>query len=70
MTEKQYLKQLGERVRKLRKASGMTMEQLADKADLTRMHVYRIEKAKSEPSLIVLRRIAKILRVKLGDLVE
>lgn len=70
MTEKQYLKRLGERVRRLRKESGLTMEQLADKANLTRMHVYRIEKARSEPSLIVLRRIAKILRVKLRDLIE
>jgi DNA-binding XRE family transcriptional regulator len=70
MTDEVYLKKLGDNICKKREAIGLSREQFAEKVKIARMHVYRIERGENPTTVIILRRIAKVLNVSLGDLVE
>jgi len=61
---------LAMRLRKIRKKRGMTQEQLALKADISRVYLAQIERQRQDPSLSVVVRLAKALKVKVGDLVD
>jgi transcriptional regulator with XRE-family HTH domain len=58
------------RIKRLREQRGMTQEALAAKADISRAYLARIETARHEPTLTVLEKLAKALRVKVGRLLE
>ena len=58
------------RLRQLRAARGLSQEALARKAHLSRGYLARIELGRHDPTLRVLRRLAKGLRVSVGDLVK
>ena len=61
-------KSFGKRIKRLRKKSKLTQEQLADKAGVTSKYIQYIEMAKRYPSFKLLYRIAKALGVKVKDL--
>jgi transcriptional regulator with XRE-family HTH domain len=61
---------LGGRIRELRKAQGLTQEQLADSLGIEQKHVSLIELGKSYPSLDRLMRIAEVLKVPLPNLFD
>lgn len=58
----------GERVRDLRKKRGLTLEELASLANMSYVYLNEIERAKRNPSLKVINRIAKALKVSLWEL--
>jgi transcriptional regulator with XRE-family HTH domain len=58
------------KIKQLRKAKGLTQEALADKADLSLGYIARLEIGRHDPSLSTLIKIAKALRVKVGELLE
>lgn len=60
---------LGRRIQKQRKELGYTQEELAEKLNLSRTHMGHIEQGRKSPSLEVLERIAKNLRVRVRDLI-
>ena len=62
--------QFGERVRTLRKESGMSQEELADKAGLHRTYVGAVERGERNVSLINIVRLAHALHVKPSELLE
>ena len=62
------LRNLGKRLRELRKARGFSQELLAELADIHENHVRRIEGGTANPSYLVLVRIARALHVSLIDL--
>jgi transcriptional regulator with XRE-family HTH domain len=62
-------KRLGEGVRKYRKRAGLTQERLAEKVNLNPVYVGQIERGFKVPTIEVLVRLAKALRVRLRDLV-
>jgi DNA-binding XRE family transcriptional regulator len=62
-------KRLGEGVRKYRKRAGLTQERLAEKVDLNPVYVGQIERGFKVPTVEVLVRLARALRVRLRDLV-
>ncbi|HEV7243162.1 MAG TPA: helix-turn-helix transcriptional regulator [Thermoanaerobaculia bacterium] len=62
------LRALGERIRELRKASAISQERLAELAGVHENHVRRIERGESNPSYLVLLRLARALGVKAGRL--
>ena len=64
------LRPLGTQLRRLRLERKLTQEGLAELAGLTYKHVGRIELAKVEPGTDVLVRLARALRVPVGDLFE
>ncbi len=70
MTEEVYLIKLGEKICKKRESIGLSREEFAEKIKLTRMHIYRIERGENPTTIIVLRRIAKVLDISLAELVN
>jgi len=61
---------LVKQLKRLRAARGLSQEALARKAHVSRGYLARLELGWHDPSLSVLRRLAKALRVRVGQLVE
>ena len=61
---------LVKRLRQLRAARGLSQEALAKKAHVSRGYLARIELGRHDPTLSVLRRLAKGLRVSVAELVK
>ncbi len=60
---------VGETIRRLRKARGLSQEALGRKAKVARLTVIRIETGTQSPKLDSLERLAKALGVKLRALI-
>ena len=58
------------RIKKVREQRGLTQETLAAKAGVSRGYLARVETARHEPTLTVLAKLAKALKVSVGRLVE
>ncbi len=58
------------RLKRLREKRGWTQQVLAEKVGVSRVTVARIEIGNRKPSLELLYRLAKVLKVKVGDLLE
>jgi transcriptional regulator with XRE-family HTH domain len=58
------------RVKRLRERRGMTQEQLAERADISRTYLARLETARQDPTLGTLEKLAKALKVKVTELLE
>ena len=61
---------VGERIRALRKATGLTLEELASRAQISKGSLCSIEKGDRLAGLAVLKKIAKALGVLISVLVE
>lgn len=61
---------VGGNIRRLRKAKGLTQEQLAHEADVAMRYVAGVERAEENPSLRFLVKIAGALGVSPGDLFQ
>ena len=62
------LRTLGVQLRRLRLERGLSQEALAELADLNYKHIGKIELGKSDPGADVLVRLARALRVPVGEL--
>lgn len=67
MTKSQ--KQLGRKIQRIRQELGKTQEQFAESVDISRTHMGHIEQGRKSPSLELLEKIAKNLKVKVKDLI-
>jgi transcriptional regulator with XRE-family HTH domain len=63
MNEINYKNIVGEKVRSLRKAAGMSQEVLAERCGIFRTYLSRIESGAANPSLVVLVTLANALEV-------
>ena len=63
------LRTVGARLRKARRAKGISQEQLALDANLDRSFVSGLERGEFNVSLLVLAKLARVLSVRLGALV-
>jgi transcriptional regulator with XRE-family HTH domain len=61
---------VGSNIRACRAAAGLTLEQLAEKADLSWPYLSEIERGRENISLDKLVRLAQALNVRLSKLVE
>jgi transcriptional regulator with XRE-family HTH domain len=61
---------LGNGIRKYRKLEELTQEKLAEQVDLNPVYVGQIERGYKVPTVDVLLRIAKVLKVRLRDIVN
>jgi len=66
--ERQILSTLGEEIRRVRKDRGLTQGQLANRTDLSRSLISRIESGSAAPSIPSLYKIANALNVRMGTL--
>lgn len=60
-------KELGERIKELRKIAGITQEKLGEKAELSYKFIGELERGQVNVSLDSVVRIAEALGVKIGD---
>ena len=63
-----YLRLVGKRVRVLRVFLGLSQEELATAAGVTRNYVSAVERAVHRLDVVRARRLALVLRVRIGDL--
>jgi transcriptional regulator with XRE-family HTH domain len=62
-------REVGKRLKKLREAKGMTQAALAEKADLSRGYLIRLEAGRQDPTLATLERLAEALDMPLRKLI-
>ena len=70
LDDQKFLRQIGEKIRELRTARGLTQEQLGHKCDLHRTFIGSIERGERNLSILNLRLVAKVLRVEIADLLR
>jgi len=58
------------RLKKIRQAKGLTQDELATKAGISRAYVARLEMGRHDPHLSRLRKLAQALGVKISALVD
>jgi len=63
-----FLRDLGFRIRERRIAQGLTQAQLGEKCNLHRTFIGSVERGERNLSILNLRLIARILRVRLAEL--
>lgn len=61
---------IGQRIRKIRKAHGLSQEELAERVDISTTHMSHIETGNTKLSLPVLADIAAVLEVRTDDLLR
>lgn len=66
----EVLKKFGDKLKRLRTAHKLTLEQLAFAADIELSQVHRIEKGKINPTYTTLLALASGLEISLSELVE
>ena len=67
-TPKIYEK-LGRKIQKARQEKGITQEKLAEMADISRTHMAHIEQGRRQPTLDVVQKIARALKMKANELI-
>ena len=65
-----YLGRLGERVRAWRNAQAMTRKQLAEASGVSERYLAQLEAGRGNISVLLLRRVARAMRVPVGELVR
>lgn len=68
--ETKLLKAFGKRVAEIRRARGLTQEQLAEKADITPLSIAFIEQGRRWPRLVTLDKLAKCLGVSPSEFLK
>lgn len=68
LDQRHFLRELGDRVRDLRQAQGLTQEDLAHRCSLHRTFIGSVERGERNLSILNLRLIAKKLKCKLSEL--
>jgi transcriptional regulator with XRE-family HTH domain len=61
-------KSLGKKIQRRRKELGLTQEQLAEKVGISLAYMGFIEQGRYAPSLEVLGRVAKALKIRMNEL--
>ena len=68
--EEKYLKNLGDRIQKMRIAKGLEQKPFASYCRISRTQLYMIESGKTNPRLLTLQKIAIGLEVSVSELLE
>jgi len=68
LQDKRFLQAIGDRIREIRSATGMTQEDLGKKCDLHRTFIGSVERGERNISILNLRQIARSLKTPLASL--
>ena len=68
LDDEEFFREIGHRLRARRERLGWTQAELAQRCELHKAYIGFVERGERNVSLINLRRIAKVLRVRLSDL--
>ena len=64
------LSSLANNVRGLRKLAGLSQEELAFQCEIDRTYISKLERGVANPSLLILARVADVLKVSIEQLVK
>ena len=64
------IERMAAKLKALRERRKMSQEQLAARAGISRTYLARLETARQDPTLSMIEKLAKALRVKVKDLVK
>ena len=67
---RQFLIGLGKNVARLRKAKGLKQAEFAYKCNMDKANLIRIEKGRTNPTSLTLRKLAKVLEIKTQSFFE
>lgn len=70
ISDKTYLKKLGEKVSTLRLAKGLSQDQLAEKLGTGHTQISRVERGEVNSTINMLRKIAAGLDISIEDLIK
>ncbi|MBS1596095.1 MAG: helix-turn-helix transcriptional regulator [Bacteroidetes bacterium] len=68
--QKRDLKKLGARIKELRKAKGMTQNELANAVDMDYQNISRLERGEKNAVYLTIKEIARGLGVSMAELLE
>jgi len=66
--QRELLVELGERIKRIRKEKGLTLEEVANRIGKDRQSIHRLEKGDFNPSYVYLVEVCKGLGIDLQDL--
>ncbi|MFN4312863.1 MAG: helix-turn-helix domain-containing protein [Chitinophagaceae bacterium] len=69
MSEQAFIEKVGKRIKKARIERGYSQQVLADKCEVEKANISRIESGKVNLKILTLRKIAQALRVPLKDVI-
>jgi transcriptional regulator with XRE-family HTH domain len=65
-----FLKRLGERIKQIRKEKGIKQKDLGYSLDIEKSNMSRIESGNTNPTIILLKKIAEELNISLKELID
>ncbi len=65
-----FYQRLGVKIARGRKLQGLTQEDLSLLAGIDRAYIARIETGRANPSIMILNKIARVLRLKVFNLID
>lgn len=63
-------KEIGNKIKEIRKSQKVTLQELADKTELTKSYLSKVERSLKGPPISTLMRIAEALNVKISEILE
>jgi transcriptional regulator with XRE-family HTH domain len=70
LDDEEFFREIGHRLRTRREAREWTQAELARRCDLHKAYIGFVERGERNASLINLRKIARVLRIRLSDLLK
>lgn len=70
MSRNFFYRNLGRFIFRLREKKRLTQEQLCLLCDINRSYLFKIEKGLANPSLKILNKLCRVLRIKIYDLLR
>lgn len=70
MKYERFQQRLASRLLELRQTAGLSQEQLAVRAGITRQHLQRLEAGQNDPKLETVFKLARAFRMSIGELVD
>lgn len=68
--DQKYIERVGKRIVSLREGLGISQEGLAELSGLDTRQIGRIERAESNSSISLIKKVADALKVKVGELLD
>lgn len=69
MSNGQFLKEMGAKVKKARKAKGITLQQMSNLTGIDLSNLWFVENGTRNPHILTLKSIADILKIDVRDLI-
>jgi len=70
LSEKLFLKKIGLRIKEIRAEKNLSQQELAGLCEFEKSNMSRIEAGNTNPTITILRKISKSLKIELADLLS